>query len=208
MSIRTKKELAIFLSKLESFHEPSLQLEQYETPSEIAATWIWDMAMKGEVAGKTILDAASGPGILGIGLLLLGAKKIYFVDKDEKVMQICIQNYNKVKENYEIGNAEFIIEDISLFDEQVDIVVQNPPFGTKKKHVDKKFVETAFRSADIVYSMHKYSTKAFVEAVSKDHGFRIVENWRFDFHIKKQFAHHSKSRKNIDVGLWKMVRQQ
>ncbi|MAG73370.1 DNA methylase [archaeon] len=208
MSIRTKKELAIFLSKLQSFEKPSFALEQYETPSEIAATWIWDMAMKSEVAGKTILDAASGPGILGIGLLLLGARKIYFVDKDPDVMQTCIENYNNVKKEYEIGDAEFITEDISLFDEQVDVVVQNPPFGTKEKHVDKKFLETAFRSSNIVYSMHKYSTKKFVEAVSRDHNFKIVENWRFEFGIKKKFSHHTKPVKYIDVGLWKMVRVQ
>ena len=142
MSIRSKKDLEIQLSKLKNFEEPSLELEQYATPDTIAADWVWQMALRGEVAGKTFLDAASGPGILGIGLFLMGAKKIYFVDKDESAMKLAIDNYNKVKEEYEIGEAEFIINDISLFDEEVDITVQNPPFGTKTEHADKKFLES------------------------------------------------------------------
>ena len=184
MSIRSKQNLELELSKLKNFEKPSWELEQYSTPAHIAADWIWSMALKGEVAGKNILDAACGPGILGIGLLLMGARKVFFIDKDEKVINTCIENYNSIKKEYEIGEAEFIIEDISLFDYEVDIVVQNPPFGTKVKHLDKKFLEKAFTVAPVVYSMHKWSTKKFVEAISRDFGFMVSHNWRYKFPIK------------------------
>lgn len=204
MTIRSKKDLEIVLSKLKNFARPSLELEQYATPSAIAAEWVWNMALKGEVAGKTILDAACGPGILGMGLLLLGAKKIYFVDKDEKVMQLCIENYNAVKKEYEIGEAAFIAQDIALFDNEVDLVVQNPPFGTKVEHADKKFLEKAFSVAPIIYSMHKWSTLKFVEAISRDHGFMITDTWGYEFPIKAAFEFHRKPKVLIDVGLWRM----
>jgi len=206
MSIRSKKDLEVELSKLKGFKEPSFQLEQYETPSHIAADWVWNMAMQSEVAGKTILDAACGPGILGFGLLLMGAKKVFFLDKDEKVMQICTENYNKLKEEYELGEAEFIIEDISLFDADVDLVVQNPPFGTKEKHIDKKFLEKAFSVTKVVYSMHKHSTKKFVEAISKDYEFEITHFWRYSFPIKSTFEFHKKPVKMVDVGLWRLAK--
>jgi len=202
--MRSKKELEIELSKLKGFENPSWELEQYITPSKIAADWGWNMAMKSEVAGKIILDAGCGPGIIGIGLLLLGAKKVYFIDKDEKIIQTCIENYNDIFKKYEIGEAEFIIEDVTLFDQEVDIVVQNPPFGTKDKHADKRFLETAFKSAPIVYSMHKYSTAKFIEAISKDHEFKITDLWRYDFPIKSSFKFHKKPVKYVDVGLWRM----
>ena len=202
--MRSKKELEIELSKLKGFENPSWELEQYITPSKIAADWGWNMAMKSEVAGKIILDAGCGPGIIGIGLLLLGAKKVYFIDKDEKIIQTCIENYNDIFKKYEIGEAEFIIEDVTLFDQEVDIVVQNPPFGTKDKHADKRFLETAFKSAPIVYSMHKYSTAKFIEAISKDHEFKITDLWRYDFPIKSSFKFHKKPVKSVDVGLWRM----
>ena len=199
--IRSQRDLELQLSKLQSFQDPSFELEQYATPARIAAEWIWSMALKSEVAGKIILDAACGPGILGIGLLLLGAKKIYFLDKDPKIMQICIDNYNQLKKEYEIGQAEFVIGDVSLFDQDVDLVVQNPPFGTKEKHIDKLFLEKAFSITTIVYSMHKYSTKKFVEAISQDYNFKITDLWRFEFPIKATFKFHQKPVKNVDVGL-------
>jgi putative methylase len=204
MSIRSQKDLEIQLSKLKTFENPSIELEQYATPAHIAAEWVWNMAMKSEVSGRTILDAACGPGIIGLGLLLMGAKKVYFLDKDEKTMQTCIDNYNNLKEEYELSEAEFIIEDVTLFDEKTDIVVQNPPFGTKEEHADKRFLEKAFSVAPIVYSMHKYSTKKFVEAITKDFNFMITDLWRYDFAIKAQFKFHQKPVREIDVGLWRM----
>ena len=207
MSFRSKKELEVYFSTLKNYEQPSLELEQYATPSSIAAEWVWTMAMKREVAGKIILDAACGPGILGIGLLLLGAKRVFFVDKDEKAMQLCVENYNRVKEEYEIGEASFIIQDISLFDGEIDLVVQNPPFGTKQEHADKIFLEKAFSHAPLVYSMHKWSTQKFVEAICKDHEFAITEVWRYEFPIKATFKFHEKPKVLIDVGLWRMEKK-
>lgn len=204
MSFRSKRDLEIVLSKLKGFETPSLKLEQYETPSKIAAEWCWTMVMKREVDGKVIVDAACGPGILGLGLLLLGARKVFFVDKDPKIMAICIQNYNRLNEEYELGKAEFITEDITLFDEKVDAVIQNPPFGTKNEHIDKVFLEKAFSIAPLVYSMHKLSTKQFVEAMAKDHQFKITETWEYEFPIKAVFKHHRKPVMKVEVGLWRM----
>jgi len=204
MAIRSKRDLEVILSKLKSFEKPSLQLEQYPTPSNIAAEWVWSMAMKREVAGKTIVDAGCGPGIIGLGLLLLGARKIIFIDKDQEALNLCQQNYITLQQEYEIGAAEFIAHDFSLFDGEAEVVVQNPPFGTKQEHADKKFLEKAFSIAPLVYSMHKWSTQKFVEAVCKDFSFRITEVWRYEFPIKATFSFHEKPKQIIDVGLWRM----
>lgn len=205
--IRSQRDLEVYLSKLRNFASPSFQLEQYATPSPLAAEWIWSMALKGEVAGKIILDAACGPGILGIGLLLLGAKKVFFVDKDPAIISVGQDNYGRVRQEYEVGEAAFISSDISLFDEHVDLVVQNPPFGTKIKHADKKFLEKAFTIAPIVYSLHKWSTQKFVEAISADHGFTVTDRWRYEFPIKAAFAFHEKPKVLIEVGLWRMEKK-
>ena len=70
--------------------------------------------------------------------------------------------------------------------------------------MNKIFLETAFRIAPVVYSMHKYLTKEFVEAISKDFNFKITDFWRFEFPIKAAFEFHKKPVKVIDVGLWRM----
>lgn len=204
MPIRSKRDLEVILSKLKTFEKPSLTLEQYPTPGDIAADWVWNMALKGEVAGKVIVDAGSGPGVIGIGLLLLGARTVIFIDKDPEIMQVCRQNYEKIKEGYEIGTAEFITHDFSLFDGEADIVVQNPPFGTKQEHADKKFLEKAFAAAPVVYSMHKWSTQKFVEAIARDFNFQITDVWRYEFPIKAAFTFHEKPVQVVDVGLWRM----
>lgn len=207
MPIRSKRGLEVILSKLKSFEKPALTLEQYPTPSNIAAEWVWNMALKKEVAGKTIVDAGCGPGIIGLGLLLLGARKVIFIDKDHEAIEICQQNYEKIKEEYEVGAAEFIAHDFSLFDGEADLVVQNPPFGTKQEHADKRFLEKAFIVAPIVYSMHKWSTQKFVEAICKDFKFRINDVWRYEFPIKAVFKFHEKPVQIIDVGLWRMEKE-
>ena len=205
--IRSKKDLEVRLSKLKSFEHPSFELEQYATPSSIAAEWLWMMFMKQEVQGKIILDAACGPGILGIGALLLGAQKVFFVDKDADALRLCQDNYKEIKEEYDIGKAVFVQMDITEFDKPVDLVVQNPPFGTKDKHADKKFLEKAFSLAPLVYSMHKYSTQRFVEAICNDYKFKITAVWRYEFPIKAAFSFHRKPVRKIDVGLWRMEKR-
>ena len=204
MGFRSKKELELELEKLKGFLEPSWELEQYATPASIAADWLWQAALKSDLSGQVILDAACGPGILGIGALLLGAKKVYFLDKSESSIKLCQKNYEKVKSEYEIGEAEFITSDIRLFDQEVDLVLQNPPFGTKEKHIDKLFLETAFKVSKKVWSMHKSVTKSFVEAISKNFQFEITDYYEYDFPIKATFKFHTKPVQKVRVGLWRM----
>jgi len=94
-----------------------------------------------------------------------------------------------------------------LFDDEVDITVQNPPFGTKDEHIDKLFLEKAFTFSPIVYSMHKYSTKSFIESISKHYQFNVTHHWRYSFPIKATFSFHKKPVRNIDVGLWRMEKK-
>jgi len=207
MSIHSKKDLEVELSKLKSFTIQKVQLEQYPLPSNIAADWIWQMALRGEIAHKIILDAGCGPGILGFGLLLMGAKKIFFLDKDLDAIKICQENYHHLHEEYEIGSVEFLTQDIRLFDEPVDLIVQNPPFGTKQEHADKIFLEKAFSLTNTIYTMHKYSTKEFIEAISQDNNFQITHFYRYEFPLKATFKFHEKPAVKIDVGLWRLEKK-
>lgn len=205
----TKKQLAIELSKLKGFEEVSVKLEQYATPSEIAADWLWKAAFKGDIAGKVSVDAACGPGILGCGALLLGAKKVYFVDKDEKALEIAQKNVEVLERAYFIGKSEFSCCDISDFSvsDLVDTVLQNPPFGTKVKHHDKIFLEKAFTIGRVGYSMHKSTTAGFVEAMARDYHFRITEVWPYDFKLPMSLPWHKKRWHNVKVAVWRMEKQ-
>ena len=71
----SQNRLAIELSKLKSFEKFNISLEQYQTPSDIAAKFLWWAYMQGDISHKVIADFGCGNGILGIGCLLLNAKK-------------------------------------------------------------------------------------------------------------------------------------
>ncbi len=208
--ITSKSQLAIILSKLQDFRETNVKLEQYSTPSEIAAAVLWDAYMNGDIEGKTVLDAACGPGFFGIGALMLGAKKVYFVDIDKEAIEITSSNLKAsgISRGFELLNI-----DISDFENRadagnrVDVILQNPPFGTKTKHIDKLFLEVAFNSADVVYSMHKKETKKFVERISEDHGFEITHYREYDFALKNTMKFHKKKVVHVMVGCWRFEKK-
>ncbi|MCP3682293.1 MAG: methyltransferase [bacterium] len=194
----TKSEIAIKLSKLKVFDNPKLKQEQYATDSEIAADVLWLAYMSDDIKGKTVADLGCGTGILGIGCLLLGAKKVYFVDSDEEALEIAKQNANKMKK------AEFVNCDVNDFKKKVDVVIQNPPFGTKKIHADKIFLEKAFSIAKVVYSFHKLTSYKFISKLSKDYKFMVTHVLRFYMPLKKTHKFHMKKVKNIEVGCWRL----
>ncbi len=205
--VGSKKALAVLLSSLEGFRSPKVGVEQYTTDAEIAAEVLWQAYMKGDI-GKVSVDLGSGPGMLGIGLLVLGAQKVYFVDFDQKVMEIAKNNMAKVKSEYNIaGEAVFLWQDINDFKEKVDLVVMNPPFGVKVRHMDKIFLKKAFEVGKVVYSFHKTESKKFLESFSKDNNFKITYVFDFNFPLKATMSFHSKRIKRISVSCFRFEKQ-
>ena len=194
----SKSQLAIQLSKLKPFENPDVRLEQYSTDSEIAADVLWFAFMKGDIKAKVIADFGCGNGILGIGCLLLGARMVYFIDNDKNAIEVLKKN---------IGNNKKIIivnDDIKNFNQKVDVVVQNPPFGTKKIHADIEFLKKAFDVSDLIYSFHKTSTLDFIKKFVQQNNFEITNVLNFEFPIKKTYDFQKKPRKLIAVSYLRM----
>lgn len=210
--VRSKRELAIFLSKLSVFEKPNVRLEQYPSDGQVAATLLWQAAINGDIENKHILDFGCGTGILGIGALLLGAKKVTFVDIDPSVLKIIEKNFDLVHEEWEIETEnkwEFIntpVDQLSIDVDEDMIVIMNPPFGTKLKHADKKFLESAIRYSPTIYSMHKTSTKVFLEAFSKDNNYDLFWFEPMSFPIKQTMKEHKKKIERIEVAIIGMER--
>ena len=207
----SKGSLAVFLAGLEGFERPRVMAEQYTTDSEIAAEVLWNISLMGDLpvySGKVSVDLGCGTGILGIGMLLLGTKKVLFVDSDEKALEIAKKNLEKAKSEYSIGGgAVFLCKDINSFSERADLVVQNPPFGTKVRHMDKMFLKKAFESSDLVYSFHKNETKEFVKKFSTENGFEVTNIFNFDMKLKATFAHHTRRIKVIKISCFRIAKQ-
>ena len=137
----SRSGIAIKLSAIQGFSEPKVRAEQYMTDSEIGATILWDAYMKGDIKGKVIADLGCGTGILGIGAIILGASRVYFVESDSPVMELAKKNVENMESE---SLAEFFLGDVSEFDNKVDTVVMNPPFGVKNEHSDRNFLGSIY----------------------------------------------------------------
>ena len=205
-----KKDVEIILSNLDSLDKLNIKFEQYQTESSIASDILWHTFMARNVDGKVIADLGCGNGIFGVGALLLGAKKVYFLDVDETSIAIAKKNVKRVEKL--MGNkfdASFLNTDVGKFNKKVDLVIQNPPFGVKKIHADKLFLVKAMESSNKVYTFHKLETANFVENFVKDSGreIRLVKKYKFPLRKgrdekTKGYAFWKKNLHFVDVGVW------
>lgn len=192
----SKATLAVLLSRLEPFEQPKTHLEQYPTPSEAAATILWDASQRGLVRGKHVVDLGAGTGILGIGALVLGAKKVTFVEVDQEASQRIERNVALAQERVEgmLGTHEVVIADVTkgVRNLSADLVVSNPPFGTKRKGADVSFLKAALAIAPACYTFHKSVTERHVAAAIVSLGAVVRERFTFTFGLPPTMRQHEK----------------
>lgn len=199
-------QLECELHKLRSLPSPKSNWEQYGTPPHIAAHVLWEIHERyDDFTGKTLLDLGCGCGILGIGSLILGAKFVLAIDVDEAALEVAKQN--AVDLDISSEKIDFLQQDVSTLNEEVlaqrfDIAMMNPPFGTKNQlGIDVIFVEKALELSDVVYSMHKSSTRAFLLQKGRCWNVTVKPLTRIRFNLEKSYKFHKKETYNVDVDL-------
>ena len=203
----TKSRLAILLSKLGVFETPKVRFEQYPTDSEVAADLLWTAFLFGDLGESECIDLGCGTGILGIGALLLGAKKVTFVDIDKEALTIAKVNVIKAKsETSFFGKPSFKCLDVREFKECGNIVFQNPPFGVKVRHQDLVFLQKATSLAPVIYSLHLSESEEFIQKYSRDHGLIITFQKRYAFPLKSSMFFHRRKILRINVTLFRFQR--
>ncbi len=204
---KSKSQLAIILSRLAVFENPKLMKEQYATDSEAAAEAMWFAYMSGDIEERAVADMGCGTGLLGIAALLLGAGKVYFVDSDNEAVVLCGKNIAAVASKEAAARSVVMAADIAEFGEKVDVVVQNPPFGTKAKHADREFLLKAFKAADVIYSFHKIETSDFVRKLADDNGFSVTNIIPLQLQLKRTYGFHRSKMRRVDVGLFRIEKR-
>ena len=201
MIISSRKELEIILSSLKDFSNPKEILEQWMTPPDIAASMIW--SAQEDLRNKLVADFGAGTGILGIGALLIGAKKVYFVEIDKDALEICASNIKLIEEMFETEfNYELINDDVRNFSHKIDTVIMNPPWGLEKhRHLDRIFILAAFKNAKIVYTLIHYSKESisFFEKLAEKYSFSMEKIALVKFPLKFQYKHHRRPIKYVSA---------
>ena len=162
--IRSQRSLAIALSTLIFLQHPSAAQEQYPTPPDLAAALLWHAHLRGDLFEKSVADLGCGNGILGYGAHLLGASDVFFVDSDATVLTLARQNF---------FSGHFLCADVSTFSSPVHTVVMNPPFGVQSRHADRIFFSVAFHCAQVIYVIHKITSRSFISRLACDAGFCV-----------------------------------
>jgi putative methylase len=197
-----KKQLSVLLSSLSLPTTSHAHLEQYSTPGELAADMVWRAFMAGDIQGKVVADLGCGSGILGLGALVLGASKVIFVDVDD--LALPKKNLQFIEEKLGTSySCVFLHQDVKDFTDEVDCVIQNPPFGVQDEHADRSFLLAGLQ-APVAYSLHKIKTKNFIETFVAHHGKQAVLLTTYSFPLKKSMDFHTKPVRYVSVGLWRL----
>lgn len=204
----SKGSLGVLLSRLEGFQRPKVRLEQYPTEPEIAADMLWNAFLMGDIEGKVIVDLGCGTGVLGIGALILGARRVSFVDFDSEALEIAKRNLLKAKSESSFrGVAEFMLSDVKDLELKGEVVVQNPPFGVKVRHSDRQFLGKAMEIAPIIHSLHKSESNRFLSSFCSDNRFDITNQKQYDFPLKRTMQFHKKRIHRIKVSWYRLEKR-
>jgi len=195
----TKKKLEILLESCDDFKTPKIQLEQYSTPSGIAAEVINLAYLKGDIAGKTVYDLGCGTGKLAIGCALLGAKQVTGFDKDRDALEIARQNSKRLD-----VDINWIKSDIKDIKGKCDTVFQNPPFGVHRKGADKIFLEKGLKLGKVLYSFHNADTREFVLAYISGLGGTVTDLLTLDFVLPRSYEFHRKEKRKTKVDVYRI----
>lgn len=196
-----KKELEIKLQTLERRTSPEVKFEQYSTPPDIAADLLFFAYSSGDIASKKVLDAGCGNGIFAIGAKLLGAAEVVGLDLDGSAVALARKNASRAG-----VNISFLVGDIRYFTGGFDTVLQNPPFGSQKRHADIPFLETGLRIAPVVYSFHNAATLLFLKRKVQALGGVITDVLSYSFPIPHTFEFHRKDVKRFEVVALRIAR--
>mmetsp|Transcript_9211 Transcript_9211/g.31838 ORF Transcript_9211/g.31838 Transcript_9211/m.31838 type:complete len:218 (-) Transcript_9211:58-711(-) len=207
------KDLQSLLEDCKPFEDPKVELEQYTTRPHIASHILHaiDNSYEGFV-GTTVVDLGCGCGALGVGAAILGAH-VLGIDIDEDALAIAQENREEMNPwEDEALSIDFVRANVlelspGMRDRlKADVVITNPPFGTRAKGVDMEFLRVASGIAtSAVYSLHKTSTRSYIQRHAlKTLGFKkaqVVAELRYD--LPKTYKFHKKACTDIAVDFWR-----
>jgi putative methylase len=188
-----KKELEIKLSLLKDYSDKKPSLEQYTTPSKNAADLLWQAYMNNDIFGKIVIDAGCGNGILGIGALLLGAKKAIFLDIDKRATEVTRSNLSDLG----LNNFELIDSDIFDYNGKADILIANPPFGVQNAGSDADFLMKCSQLAGKIYLIYKGDGLKILHKIFSGKDVELIKS--DELLLKNQFRFHTKNKAKTKI---------
>jgi putative methylase len=192
--------LEIQLGKLKILETPKLGLEQYPVSPEVAAELLYMAGFEHRDLQGEIIDLGTGTGRLAIGAAIMGSRKVVGVDIDKKAITLARENARATG-----VQVEWVVSDVAEVVGRYDTVIMNPPYGTRSPHLDVRFLERAFELAPVSYSIHKSSTREYLNGVIAKKNRRVDALRNMTLNIPHLFPFHQKKWNNVEVDLYRIV---
>ena len=199
-----QRQLAMLLSSLPPHPCRDIELEQYTTSGDIAASWLAQIAAFGDLStDSSIADLGAGNGILGIGAALMGVSQVVLVEVDEQACSVAFQSIEQagVSDSVEIFCKRV---DDSLDLSGADLIISNPPWGTQKAKSDRPFLDAIIRSNTIAHLMHS-AEATHVEVIFESAGWEVERYWETDFALPATYSHHYSRQGKTRAGFWRLL---
>ena len=151
-----------------------------------------------------LIEVETDAGILGIGALVLGAK-VTFLEIDESLKEVIEANITVMQgeTDNDLSDYEIIIADATEAPlPAADLILTNPPFGTKEKHANTRLVERAFQNSNECYSFHKSATNTYLQDWFRQRNITIVQEFPFTFDLPATMRQHEKKSHNVQITCW------
>ena len=199
-----KRDLERALSEIEVHPMPNAYLEQYTTPSNVAAETLYLAAyVYDDIIDKAVMDLGCGTGRLALGAALLGAREVFGVDVDRVAVRVAQKNAGKMDAK---EKTNWIVADIDVIKGTFDTILQNPPFGVQRKRADRQFITKSLELSSIISSFHKggESNREFIKRFIEGHGGRVTNIFPLKIEIPRMFKFHTKRKRSIQVDLYRI----
>ena len=194
----------MLLSSLPPHPCGDIELEQYTTSGDIAASWLAQIAAFGDLStDSSIADLGAGNGILGVGAALMGVPQVVLVEVDEQACSVAFQSIEQagVSDYVEIFCKRV---DDSLDLSGADLIISNPPWGTQNPKSDRPFLDAIIRSNTIAHLMHS-AEATHIETIFKSAGWEVERYWETDFALPASYSHHYSRQGKTRVGFWRLL---
>jgi len=197
-----KRDLEMTLQGIDPHPNPKALLEQYTIPAKLAAQILFHACYTyGDISGKSVIDLGTGTGRLALGAVMLGAKSVVGVDIDLDSLQTAAETSRRL--NLEVS---WVNSDITSLQGKFDTVLMNPPFGTKIRHNDLKFLHAALNLGRRIYSIHKSTTTPFISRWLKEKKAEPESIIKTEIPIAHQFTFHRRKRYFVEVEVIRILR--
>jgi len=202
----TKSELTQQLGVVAGFDDPTVDLEQYRTPPDLAAHLVHTADLQGDIDGRLVIDLGCGTGMLALAAALRGPKTVVGVDLDPGPLAIARENEGRIASTSAVSWVRADATRAPLCPTEPTTVIMNPPFGAQSgnEHADRQFLETTAAIADVSYSIHNAGSVDFVESFASDNGGEVTHAFQADFELPSAFDFHTEDSRTIDVEVFRI----